>query len=135
MGTSKPSPLFSPSSFSKEIAAGVRIGQSIAEATIHARDLSNAPGSEIYPETLAEDAKRMGRKHGFSVTALDKKKILPCSVWLDGEYGITGAFAGVPVVLGEQGMEKVIEIKLNAEENDGFMRSVDAVRSGCAKFT
>ncbi len=66
---------------------------------------------------------------------LDKKKVLPCSVWLTGEYGVKDAFAGVPVVLGEKGMEKVIEIKLNAEEKIGFMRSVDAVRSGCAKFT
>jgi malate dehydrogenase len=66
---------------------------------------------------------------------LDKKKILPCSVWLDGEYGVKGAFAGVPVVLGEKGMEKVIQIKMDAGENAGFMKSVDAVRLGCEKFT
>jgi malate dehydrogenase len=66
---------------------------------------------------------------------LDKKKILPCSAWLTGEYGVKDAFAGVPVVLGEKGMEKVIEITLNADEKSGFMKSVDAVRSGCAKFT
>jgi len=66
---------------------------------------------------------------------LDKKKILPCSVYLEGEYGVTGAFAGVPVKLGAKGVEQVIEIKLSADENAGFMKSVDAVRSGCAKFT
>jgi malate dehydrogenase len=66
---------------------------------------------------------------------LDKKKILPCSAWLDGEYGVKGAFAGVPVKLGARGMEQVIEIKLTPEENTGFMKSVDAVRAGCAKFT
>ena len=66
---------------------------------------------------------------------LDKKKILPCSVYLEGEYGVTGAFAGVPVKLGEKGVEQVVEIKLSADENAGFMKSVDAVRSGCAKFT
>lgn len=65
---------------------------------------------------------------------LDKKKILPCSAYLEGEYGVTGAFAGVPVKLGAGGMEQVIEIKLNAEENAGFMKSVDAVRQGCARF-
>jgi malate dehydrogenase len=66
---------------------------------------------------------------------LDKKKILPCSVYLEGEYGVAGAFAGVPVKLGAKGVEQVVEIKLSADENAGFMKSVDAVRSGCAKFT
>jgi malate dehydrogenase len=66
---------------------------------------------------------------------LDKKKILPCSVYLEGEYGVKGAFAGVPVKLGAKGVEQVVEIKLSADEQAGFMKSVDAVRSGCAKFT
>jgi malate dehydrogenase len=65
---------------------------------------------------------------------LDKKKILPCSAWLTGEYGVKDVFAGVPVVLGEQGMEKVIEIGLNPDEQKGFLKSVEAVRAGCAKF-
>ena len=65
---------------------------------------------------------------------LDKKKILPCSAYLNGEYGVRGTFAGVPVKLGEKGVEQVVEIKLTAEENVAFMRSVDAVRQGCAKF-
>ena len=65
----------------------------------------------------------------------DKKKILPCSVRLDGEYGVNGVFAGVPVKLGAKGIEQVIEVKLNADEKAAFMRSVEAVRSGCAKFT
>jgi malate dehydrogenase len=66
---------------------------------------------------------------------LDKKKILPCSAWLDGEYGVQGAFAGVPVKLGERGIEQVVEIRLSAEEQAAFMKSVDAVRAGCARFT
>ncbi len=65
---------------------------------------------------------------------LDKKKVLPCSVYLEGEYGVKGVFAGVPVKLGAKGMEQVVEIKLTADENAAFMRSVDAVRAGCAKF-
>lgn len=65
---------------------------------------------------------------------LDKKKILPCSAWLEGEYGVQGAFAGVPVKLGAKGVEQVVEIKLDAAENAAFMKSVDAVRAGCAKF-
>jgi len=66
---------------------------------------------------------------------LDKKKILPCSAFLDGEYGVKGMFAGVPVKLGAGGVEQVLEIKLNPDENAGFMKSVDAVRQGCEKFT
>jgi len=65
----------------------------------------------------------------------DRKKILPCSVQLDGEYGVTGTFAGVPVKLGAQGVEQVIEIKLSTDEKTGFMKSVDAVRTACEKFT
>jgi malate dehydrogenase len=65
---------------------------------------------------------------------LDKKKILPCSTYLEGEYGVKGAFAGVPVKLGAKGVEQVVEITLSADENASFMKSVDAVRAGCAKF-
>ena len=66
---------------------------------------------------------------------LDKKKILPCSVYLAGEFGVQNVFAGVPVKLGAGGAEQVIEVKLDAEEKAAFMKSVEAVRSGCAKFT
>lgn len=65
---------------------------------------------------------------------LDKKKILPCSAYLDGEYGVQGMFSGVPVKLGEKGVEQVVEIKLSADEKAAFMKSVDAVRQGCEKF-
>lgn len=65
---------------------------------------------------------------------LDKKKILPCSVLLEGEFGVKSVFAGVPVKLGAAGIEQIIEVKLNAEEKAGFMKSVEAVKSGCAKF-
>jgi malate dehydrogenase len=65
---------------------------------------------------------------------LDKKKILPCSAYLTDEYGIDGVFAGVPVKLGAGGMEQVVEIKLTADEREAFLKSVDAVRAGCAKF-
>ncbi len=64
----------------------------------------------------------------------DKKKILPCSVYLNGEYGVTGVFAGVPAKLGARGVEQVVEIKLNEQERTVFMKSVEAVRTGCAKF-
>ena len=57
----------------------------------------------------------------------DKKKILPCSVYLNGEYGINGAFVGVPVKLGARGVEKIIRLKLTAEESAALKKSADAV--------
>jgi malate dehydrogenase len=65
---------------------------------------------------------------------LDKKKILPCSAFLNGEYGVKGIFSGVPVKLGAKGVEQVVEVKLSADEKAAFMKSVEAVRQGCAKF-
>lgn len=59
----------------------------------------------------------------------DKKKILPCAAYLEGEYGIDGLFIGVPVKLGSQGVEQIIEIKLNPEEQKALHRSADAVRA------
>ena len=58
----------------------------------------------------------------------DQKKILPCSVFLQGEYGIRDLFVGVPVKLGARGVEKIIEIKLTAEENAALQKSAGAVK-------
>src|ERR1019366_6207706 len=58
----------------------------------------------------------------------DKKKILPCAVYLDSEYGIKGLFVGVPVKLGAGGVEKIIEIKLTAEENAALQKSAASVK-------
>ena len=58
----------------------------------------------------------------------DKKQILPCSVYLEGEYGISGLFVGVPVKLGARGVEEVVQIELTTEERAALHRSADAVR-------
>jgi malate dehydrogenase len=58
----------------------------------------------------------------------DKKKILPCAVYLDGEYGIKGLFVGVPVKLGAGGAEEIIQIKLTAEENAALQKSAGSVK-------
>jgi malate dehydrogenase len=58
----------------------------------------------------------------------DKKKILPCAVYLDGEYGIHGLFVGVPCKLGARGVEDVIEIKLTPEEQVALEKSAGAVK-------
>ena len=58
----------------------------------------------------------------------DKKKILPCAAYLEGEYGITGLFVGVPVKLGAKGVEEIIQIKLTADENSALQKSAASVR-------
>ncbi len=58
----------------------------------------------------------------------DKKKILPCAAYLEGEYGVHGLFVGVPVKLGARGIEQIIEIKLTPEENAALQKSSAAVR-------
>jgi malate dehydrogenase len=58
----------------------------------------------------------------------DKKKILPCAAYLEGEYGISGLFVGVPVKLGAKGIEQIIEIKLQPEERAALDKSAASVR-------
>ena len=62
----------------------------------------------------------------------DKKKILPCAAYLDGEYGIKGLYVGVPVKLGSRGIEQIIEIKLTPEEKAALDKSAAAVKELCA---
>ena len=62
----------------------------------------------------------------------DKKKILPCAAYLNGEYGIEGYYIGVPCKLGAGGLEKIIEIKLTADEDEALKKSAAAVKELCA---
>jgi len=59
---------------------------------------------------------------------LDEKRILPCSVYLEGEYGYSGIFLGVPVKLGKDGMEEVVQIKLSEDERRALEKSAESVR-------
>ena len=58
----------------------------------------------------------------------DKKRVLPCAAWLTGQYGIRDLYVGVPVVIGAGGVERIVEIQLNAEEKAAFEKSCNAVR-------
>jgi len=58
----------------------------------------------------------------------DKKKILPCAAYLEGEYGIKGLYVGVPVKLGSKGIEQIIQIKLTPEEQSALNKSAEAVK-------
>ena len=61
----------------------------------------------------------------------DKKKILPCAAYLQGEYGISGLYVGVPCKLGAKGLEQIIQIKLTPEEQAALNKSADAVKELC----
>ena len=59
----------------------------------------------------------------------DKKRVLPCAAYLNGEYGVKGLYVGVPIVIGAGGVERVVEIDLNGPERAMFMKSVDSVKN------
>ncbi len=65
----------------------------------------------------------------------DQKRILPCAAWLEGEYGMSGLYLGVPCKLGRNGLEKVIEVELSADERAALEKSAQAVREPMAALT
>ena len=62
----------------------------------------------------------------------DEKRLLPCSAYLKGEYGAYDVYTGVPIILGNEGIDKIIEIRLNEQERADFIKSVDAVKASVA---
>ncbi len=64
--------------------------------------------------------------------ALDKKRVLPCAAWLEGEYGMKDLFLGVPCKIGRKGIEKILEIELTSAERVALGKSADAVREPMA---
>ena len=62
----------------------------------------------------------------------DKKRILPCAVWLQGEYGLSGMYCGVPAKLGRKGLEQVLEVELTPQERAALQKSAEAVKQTMA---
>jgi malate dehydrogenase len=58
----------------------------------------------------------------------DQKRVLPCAAYVDGNYGLDGFYVGVPTVIGAEGVERVVEIKMNKDEQDMFEKSINAVK-------
>jgi malate dehydrogenase len=58
----------------------------------------------------------------------DQKRLLPCAAYVDGAFGLTGMYVGVPVILGAGGVERLVEIQMTADENAMFLKSVDSVK-------
>ena len=70
---------------------------------------------------------RLRHRHGRSLPK-DQKRVLPCAAYLTGQYGINGLYVGVPVVIGAGGVEKIVEIELNASEKLAFEKSCASVQ-------
>src|SRR5437879_5917158 len=67
--------------------------------------------------------------------ALDQKRLLPCAAWLEGEYGLSGMYCGVPCKLGRNGLEKIVEVQLTADEKSALKKSAEAVKQTMAAVT
>ncbi len=112
--------------------SGIPITQLLAKDKLDAIvDRARNGGAEIvkYLKTgSAYYAPSSGAVQMVEAIAHDQKRILPCSAWLQGEYGMKDLFLGVPVKLGAKGMEKIIEVTLTADEKAALAKSAEAVR-------
>ena len=98
---------------------GIPVSQLLPEETITACvDRAKAGGGEIVKMmgTSAYYAPASGSVQMAEAIIKDKKRILPCAAYCDGEFGINSLFVGVPAVLGKNGVERVVEIELNTDE-------------------
>src|SRR5215217_5369026 len=112
--------------------SGIPITQLIDQARLDAIvDRARNGGAEIvkYLKTgSAYYAPSSGAVQMAEAIVKDKKRILPCAAWLEGEYGMSGLFLGVPCKLGRNGLEKIIEVELTSEERAALEKSAEAVR-------
>jgi len=105
-----------------ELLPAERIAQ-IAERTANGGgELVQLLGTSAYYAPAASVAEMV------DAIVLDRNRVIPCSVYLTGQYGIDGLYVGVPVKLGAGGLKEVIEIKLTDEENAALQKSAGAVR-------
>ena len=112
--------------------SGIPITQLMDRATLDAIvDRTRNGGAEIvkYLKTgSAYYAPSSGAVQMAEAIVRDQKRILPCAAWLEGEYGMTGLYLGVPCKLGRRGLERVIEVQLTADERAALAKSAEAVR-------
>jgi malate dehydrogenase len=125
-------------------------GDSMVPLTRHC-SIGGVPVTSFIAEKRLEEIVRRTRQGGAEIVALlktgsayyapaasvvemaasillDKKRVLPAAAYLDGEFGYNGLFVGVPVILGSDGVEKVVELELNEDERAAFDKSVNAVK-------
>lgn len=111
--------------------SGIPITQLMERATLDAIvDRTRNGGAEIVKHLKtgsAYYAPSAGAVQMVEAIVNDQKRILPCSAWLEGEYGMKGLFLGVPVKLGRNGIEKILEVTLTADERAALEKSAAAV--------
>jgi malate dehydrogenase len=116
--------------------SGIPLGQLLAQDRIDALvERTRKGGGEIvaYLKTgSAYYAPAAAAVQMAEAIVKDKRRILPCAAWLKGEYGMTDLYLGVPCLLGENGLEKIIEVELDAGEKTALETSAEAVRSTVA---
>jgi malate dehydrogenase len=112
--------------------SGIPITQLMDKATLDAIvDRTRNGGAEIVKHLKtgsAYYAPSSGAVQMVEAIVNDQKRILPCSAWLEGEYGEEGIFLGVPVKLGRNGIEKILEVTLTGDEKAALAKSAQAVR-------
>ena len=112
--------------------SGIPITQLMDKATLDAIvDRTRNGGAEIVKHLKtgsAYYAPSSGAVQMVEAIVKDQKRILPCSAWLEGEYGMKGLFLGVPVKIGRKGIEKVLEVTLSTDERAALEKSAQAVR-------
>jgi len=112
--------------------SGIPITQLMPQAKLNAIvDRTRNGGAEIVKHLKtgsAYYAPSAGAVQMAEAIVNDQRRILPCAAWLEGEYGMKGLFLGVPCKLGRNGLEKVIEVELTADERAALEKSAEAVR-------
>src|ERR687896_424870 len=112
--------------------SGIPIAQFLDRARLDAIvDRTRNGGAEIVKHLKtgsAYYAPSAGAVEMAEAIVRDHKRVLPCSAWLEGEYGMRGLFLGVPCKLGRRGLEQIIEVELTAEERAALAKSAEAVR-------
>lgn len=116
--------------------SGIPISQLLDRKTLDAIvDRTRNGGAEIvrFLKTgSAYYAPSSGAVQMAEAIARDQKRVLPCAAWLEGEYGMSGLFLGVPCKLGRKGLEKILEVELTSAERVALGKSADAVREPMA---
>jgi malate dehydrogenase len=112
--------------------SGIPVTQLMQRATLDAIvDRTRNGGAEIVKHLKtgsAYYAPSAGAVQMAEAIVRDQKRILPCSAWLEGEYGMKGLFLGVPCKLGRKGLEQIIEVELTNDERAALEKSAEAVR-------
>ena len=119
--------------------SGIPVTQLMDRTTLDAIvDRTRNGGAEIvkYLKTgSAYYAPSSGAVQMAEAIVFDQKRVLPCAAWLEGEYGMSGLFLGVPVKLGRGGVEKVLDVELTSDERAALEKSAEAVREPMSKLT